>query len=1231
MRALIFIAVGMLIVGGVLHGQQFSPPAQNELLRRARVWEVHDRGDLARLALQKLTAARPDSVDALLELGELNLRLPDMRAAEQVLSSLKQRFPGSAAARTFEIEYRFATRDRLQLASVRRLIQMGRATEARKELDRLFPEGAPGGMLGIEYYRFLASTPSGWAPAYDGLKKLVAAHPDDPRYAVALARHLLHKETTVGEGAAALSALARRDDVRVAEIDDFLSPVLRNPRYEVRRGIIDEYLARNPHDEEVRKALSTRERTLEERELVRSGALSRIDAEAQERNLRRLSGALATLSSSEPLAAEGRVLSELLAGQLPGSVHTGDGTSLAAAWVVRSRESRRAGNLELAAAQLNAAVTLLTGRYEAVIAIASQMESLGEPQLSGELLAAASRLDAHSGWLFATYVRWLVDHQRAQEALWLLEIRPVGERWTAQSRDALRARALDQRSQWHAAAGRVDEAITDLEAAIALAPVDPWSRYRLAGLYAQRGDPERGRAVLAEGVRRAAGDETMLYAQSLYLASIGDYEGALAALESVSPEDQSEGMIQQQARVRIEVARARAEHLKASGSLDAARATLLEVEPLARLDVDRLRQLAFAWTDLGDPQRAIWLTNEYAHSDNAERQRAELFTRAEVLDRAGDTERLGSVLDQLRALPLSSEQLVAAARLQNSLELRRIRGLQREGHFQSAARRLDAMLESGPPNDRELRIARAEVDLAARNPRAARDRLAALTSEQPDDLETRLVYIRALTESGDTELARAQLRTVQEQARADDLDVQVGIARRQLAIGEAAGAVRTVQVVLTMAPQRADALMLAGRAAQETRNYAAAREDFMQALRAGDESVASQARAAQDEIDVRLQSWAEAGLEVREKPGEPGISRFFSVAVPAAWVYTNSDGRRFALRTDFISIRSGSLSESFDSAALLGTIQVAGPAARRHYENDAQTGLSLGIEYATDTLRADLGTTPRNFVVPQIVGGIEWTPRWGPFNTGIGLSRRAVTGSVLSYAGMRDPISGVDWGGVVATGSSARVALYREHYGISAEVNAAELTGTRVPDNRFFGARATASWTLLARQHVRVSLGVTFNYWDYDRNLQNYTFGSGGYYSPQSYVSFAVPIELQGMARGWSFRLRAAPARTSSRTDRAPFYPGDPNLQSRAAASPLPPGFDEPYFAAGRSSSLSVSAYAAIERQISRALVLGAEVDIDRADYYNPTTYMLYLRHVFGSSAPRLMGPPRPVSLYGDY
>lgn len=1083
-RALVIVCANLL-AGAVLAAQQPLPLVQEELMRSARTWEAHDRGDLARLALEKLAAARPDSAEALLELGELNLRMPDIAAAEKVLQRLNTRFPGSQAARTFATEYRLATRDRLQLASIQRLVQVQRLVEARSELDRVFPEGAPGGMLSIEYYRLSASTPGGWQPAHDGLKKLAAAHAGDPRYQLALARHLLRNEATTAQAVVILDALVRRDDVRTAEIESLLQRALEDSDYRAPPNVIDDYLARNPDDAEARTVLRARARTVEVSELVASDALARIDPDRQSRNLRELEKALAARTQADPRSQTARELAQLLDGQVPGTLSGNDATMLAASWVNHSRAARIAGQLDLAAAQLEAAVALRTGKYEAAIPVATRLDALGEDRSSGELLAAASRLDPQSSWLFETHLRWLINHGRTDEALALLEARPVDKRWTPQSRDALRATALDQRGLSKVAAGRAEEAIADYEAAIALAPQDPWSRYRLAGLYARRGDPARGRAVIDEGARRAPGNAEIQYALGLYLASIDDYESALAAVESIPAADRSEGAASLHARVRRE------------------------------------------------------------------------------------------------------------------LDMRRIRALEREGNYTEAARELDRM-SALTPGDRDLRVARAELDLAAGLPLEARDRFAALVAQWPDDVSIRLSYVRALIETKETELARLQLQSAQELVQANDVDLQLSIARRQLALRDYAAADQTLRTVLAITPQRDD--------------------------------VAAQARQAMSEIELRLRSWMEGGVELRHKPGDEGISKFDAVLLPTSWMYARDYEQRLVLRADGVTMDAGKLSRSFDEAALLGTIQAAGPMATRAYDNDAQSGLSLGAGYLTDTLSADIGTTPLGFRLTNIVGGVEWTPAWGPIDVGLGVSRRAVTSSVLSYGGLRDPISGVEWGGVVQTGPYARFGLYRERYSISGSLTATELTGTRVPDNTFLGLRMSADWKFFARDEARAYVGVTINRWSYDKNLQNYTFGSGGYYSPQSYLSIVVPVELQGAWRGWSYRLRAALSHSSSRIDRIAFYPNDSDLQSLAAASPLPPGYDEPYFAADRNSgSISMSAYGAVERQISRTLVLGAKLDIDRADYYEPTTFMFYLRRTLGSLPAPLFVLPRPTRPYSDY
>lgn len=873
--------------------------ASEELLQSARMWEARQRGDLARLALEKLVTTRPDSPDALLALGELNLRLADFVAADRVLQQLEQRFSDSPAARSMKTQYRLATRDRLQWLSVQRLAQLGEGDRVREELDRLFPQGAPEGAIGIEYRRLLAA---GKTPV--------------PRTKTA----------------------ARGKD--------------RAP-------------ASRPEP--------------------------------------------APATNPEALAA-------------------------AAHWELRSREATEAQQLQLASLQLQAATAFRSGDFEAAIPTASSLESLGFAAQTGELLASASGLAPQSTWLFETRVRWLVAHDGASQALDLLDARPLDEKWTASTRDSLRASALNARARAAIAASQEDPAIVDLTEAIRLQPADPWARHRLASLLARRNQQEQGRRLMDEGAALAPDNPQMRFAQALYFESVDQPEKVLSAIDAIPPESRDADM-------------------------------------------------------------------------NSLRDRAQLSV------------------------------------------------------------------------------------------------------------------IRELIQSGDTVQARGLLAAVRARANADDIGVQLNIAYRENDLGNHQAAAEIAEALASMEPKRADIAMLAARANHSQRRFGAARDYFKRAELAGDADTMLTARQSREQIETRLHNWMSAGAELRHKPGDSGISRFDSVVIPTLWHYARNYEQRVWLQADAVTVDAGKLTGDFDQAALFGSILAAGPSAARRYSNDAQNGLALGIGYVTDQFAADIGSTPLGFELPQVVGGVEWRPTVPNVALSLGLSRRASTSSVLSYAGMRDPISGVRWGAVVQTGPYVDAGIYRERYSVAGALRFSEITGEHVLDNQFVGARAAADWKFYLQPHARASLGVAVNYWSFDHNLQNYTLGSGGYYSPQSYVSVALPLEVLGEYGQWSYRLRASIAHTESSLDPIAFYPMDPALQSAAGAE---------FFTEEHGSGTSLSAYAAVERQLVASWVVGMKLDIDRADYYDPTVFMIYLRRAFAPWTNRIAVPPRPVRPYNE-
>ncbi len=63
-------------------------------------------------------------------------------------------------------------------------------------------------------------------------------------------------------------------------------------------------------------------------------------------------------------------------------------------------------------------------------------------------------------------------------------------------------------------------------------------------------------------------------------------------------------------------------------------------------------------------------------------------------------------------------------------------------------------------------------------------------------------------------------------------------------------------------------------------------------------------------------------------------------------------------------------------------------------------------------------------------------------------SRRPVTDSLLSYAGVTDPASGAVWGGVIRTGGESIVSYDDGDLGIFAKFAYGYYTGTNVATNQ---------------------------------------------------------------------------------------------------------------------------------------------------------------------------------------
>ena len=179
------------------------------------------------------------------------------------------------------------------------------------------------------------------------------------------------------------------------------------------------------------------------------------------------------------------------------------------------------------------------------------------------------------------------------------------------------------------------------------------------------------------------------------------------------------------------------------------------------------------------------------------------------------------------------------------------------------------------------------------------------------------------------------------------------------------------------------------------------------------------------------------------------------------------------------------------------------------------TGVGGEVQLAFPHLAFAAGYTPYGFLVGNVTGRAQWRPGNGPFT--FSFLRDSVKDSQLSYSGLRDPGSaslgfpGTVWGGVIANQGNMQYGRGDAQSGYYAGVGGQYLTGVHVVDNWRIDGSGGAYWHLKTwPENGTLSIGANFFGMHYAHNLQAYTFGMGGYFSPQAYFLANIPLTWVG-------------------------------------------------------------------------------------------------------------------------
>ena len=395
--------------------------------------------------------------------------------------------------------------------------------------------------------------------------------------------------------------------------------------------------------------------------------------------------------------------------------------------------------------------------------------------------------------------------------------------------------------------------------------------------------------------------------------------------------------------------------------------------------------------------------------------------------------------------------------------------------------------------------------------------------------------------------------------------------------------------------------------------------------------LASQARAAAraagsgSEAVASRPATTEAGLFRSWRNSDPGRSTLASLEMPIVVTrpLAGAAGSLW-LHVDPVHVDAKALPAAFAEASQFGKVFALGngqalPADVPQRDN----GLSLGVGYTGDDRRWDIGIAGAGFRLPNVVGGWREGFSVGGADVSVDISRRAMASSLLAYAGVADPITGERWGGVTQNAIGLRVGHYAsEGWSASASLRGGLMEGHHVADNTFVQLRLAADRDWLRRPDFTVNAGLALAHWRYRDNLGFYTFGQGGYYSPQRYTSIALPVELTGREGPWAYRVRGAFSYSKTFEADTPYYPTDAALQA-AAGNPMHSG-------GGNGGGPAASLRADLERRLNAHWSTGASLIVDRSSYYAPTQVLFYLRR---SDTPQTgeVPLPRPVQPYSQF
>ena len=1235
------------------------------LVQQGLYWQHKEHPERAAEAWQKLLHIAPEHPDALYGLGLIAVEKDQPAVANGYLQRLRALTPVPLQALQLQQDISLATPEKRQLLEQARELSDADQREQAVALYRRLLEGRePQGLIAREYYNTLGFTEDGWPQARKGLEQLARQRPDDSILALFLALHLARNPDSRPDGIRALAKLSHNPDIggNADETWRFALEWLGPPKRD-QVLLFQQYLQAHPHDTQIRALMNkgiaqnragqggwqrdprvaSALKALDAGDLAGAEAALQARLQVQPRDFDALGGMGVLRQQQKRLDEAEHYL--LQATRLPGGAQWRTALEDVRYWkrLAAADAAGRAGRFDDARQSLQQAIAARPTDPAGPTALAGLHARQGQWEnaeaLYRQVLARTpDYADALSGLIN-------VLSQTGQEDQALTLIDGLSSQQRAGLSPTLRIKALraTQAGKLAERQGNLTAAQAAYKEALAEDPQNPWTRFALARVLVDSGQVKAARTLMDEHLQRHPNDPDALFASALLAAQRQAWADAQGTLQRIPPASRSQAMNTLERDSQLHQHVEQALELARRGQREQAWALLEQATPTARGEPERIALVASAYAETGQPEQAERLMQGLQDSRPSTR-----LLKAGVLLKADQDAKASEILSALNGQDLDDKtrrqyvDLLYQYRVKQADKLREkndlvaaydmlapalaqrphtpagVTSLARmyaaSGNWPKAREVYQPLLD-GDPDNAQLHLGFADLAVQGRAFPQAEQSLGKALALQPDAPRTLTQAAQLYRSLGQTSKARQLLN------RALAIEQREQPTRRVAAAPTPA--TRDDNPFVRLPGQRQQATLLASNdwvPAPVTDDLAQTTGPSVAAYdRADTPSIeVSPARETLDTLGHVQGPYLNQGLSVRNNNSDDGLGKLTDIQTPLEIGFPLDEaGRSLALRVTPTWLQAGT--PKGYSVAQFGTSGLDSVGR----QEDSGVGLAVAYQDEDSGLKGDLGVSPLGFTYSTAVGGIslERALQDAPdYRYKLTASRRSVTDSLTSFAGSRDPRSGAKWGAVTANGLRAELSHDDQRSGVYGYASAHRLLGEHVEANDRFELGSGIYWYLHNTRDSRLTLGVNGTAQHYTDNQNFYTYGHGGYFSPQKFFAVGIPLDWAQRGARFSYARHGSVGVQYIDQDSAPICPGHSALQPNADAVGLS------RYSGQSKTGIGYRFSASGEYRVDGNLYLGANLGLDNANDYTQYAGSLYLRYGFDDVSRPMPLPVRPFT-----